>query len=101
MVYDGIQWNSIVFDFILWSSLVFDGICGYSRAFVDICGYLLVLGPEPAFGRLGLDGSLGGYSSHGYTSHASLRAHGAQLGGNSCSSEDLQNIFDIIYFKQG
>ena len=50
------------------------------------------LGPEPAFGRLGLGGSSGGYSSHGYTSHASIRAYGAQLGGDSCSSEDLQNI---------
>ena len=50
-------------------------------------------GPEPAFGRLGLGGSSGGYSSHGYTSHASLRAFNAQLGGNSCSSEDLQHIF--------
>ena len=59
------------------------------------------LGPEPAFGRLGLGGSSGGYSSHGYISHASLRAYGAQLGGDSSSSEDLQNIFDIIYFKQG
>ena len=59
------------------------------------------LGPEPAFGRLGLGGSSEGYSSHGYTSHASLRAYGAQLGGDSSSSEDLQNIFDMIYFKQG
>ena len=40
---------------------------------------LHLLGPEPAFGRLGLGGSLGGYSSHGYTSHASLRAYGTQL----------------------
>ena len=39
------------------------------------------LGPEPAFGRLGLGGSSGGYSSHGYTSHASLRAYGTQLEG--------------------
>ena len=42
----------------------------------------LLLGPEPAFGRLGLGGSLGGHSSHGFTSHASLRAYGAQLGGD-------------------
>ena len=62
---------------------------------------LIKLGPEPAFGRLGLGGSLGGYSSHGYTSHASLRAYGAQLGGDSCSSGALQIIFDIIYFKLG
>ena len=40
-----------------------------------------VLGPTPAFGRLALCGLSGGYSSHGYTSHASLRAFGAQLEG--------------------
>ena len=40
-----------------------------------------LLGPEPAFGRLGLGGSSGGYTSHGYTSHASLCACGAQLVG--------------------
>ena len=43
---------------------------------------LTLLGPEPAFGRLGLGGSSGGYSSHGYTSHALLRAFGAQLEGD-------------------
>ena len=37
------------------------------------------LGPEPAFGRLVLGGSSGGYSSHGRTSHASLRAYGDQI----------------------
>ena len=42
--------------------------------------FFIELGPEPAFGRPGLDGSLGEYISHGYTSHASLRAYGAQLG---------------------
>ena len=46
--------------------------------------YLTILGPEPAFGQLGLDGLSGGYSSYGYTSHASLRACGAQLGGDNC-----------------
>ena len=40
------------------------------------------LGPEPAFGRLGLGGSSGECSSHGYTSHALLRAYSAQLGGD-------------------
>ena len=45
------------------------------------------LGPEPAFGRLGLGGSSGEYSSHGYTSHEYtshplLRAFGTQLGGD-------------------
>ena len=51
------------------------------------CGWAYVkvfmkLGPEPAIGRLGLGWSSGGCSSHGYTSHASLRAYGAQLGGD-------------------
>ena len=36
--------------------------------------------PWPAFGRQGLVGSSGGYTSHGYTSHASPRACGARLG---------------------
>ena len=43
---------------------------------------LLPLGPEPAFRRLDLGGSSGGYSSYGYTSHASLCADSAQLGGD-------------------
>ena len=53
------------------------------------------LGPEPPFGRLGLGGSSGeysspGYTSHEYTSHPLLRAFGTQLGGgilcqNICS----------------
>ena len=34
----------------------------------------------PAFGRQSLVGSSGGYTSHGYTSHASPRACGARLG---------------------
>ena len=49
---------------------------------IFIFGHFEILGPEPAFSRLGLGGLLGGYSSHGYTSHASLRAYGAQLGGD-------------------
>ena len=44
--------------------------------------YLNLLGPAPAFGRLGLGGSSGECSSHGYTSHALLRAYSAQLGGD-------------------
>ena len=59
--------------------------------------YLSILGPEPAFGRLGLGGSLGGYSSHGYTSDDSVRDFGAQLGVDRL----CQNIFEKIYFKQG
>ena len=69
--------------------------------FHNFCNLLFLLGPGLAFGWLGLGGSSGGYSSHGYTSHASLGAYGAKLGGDSSSSEDLQNIFDIICFKQG
>ena len=59
--------------------------------------YFNTLGPEPAFSRLGLGGSSGGYSSHGYTSDASVRAFGAQLGVDRL----CQNIFEKIYFKQG
>ena len=40
----------------------------YPQICCMIC--FLILGPEPAFGRLGLGGSSGGYSSHWYTSHA-------------------------------
>ena len=47
-----------------------------------MCIYLYILGPEPALGWLGQGRSSWGYSSHGYASHASLRAYGAQLGGN-------------------
>ena len=43
-----------------------------------ICFYFTRL--WPAFGRQSLVGSSGGYTSHGYTSHASPRACGAQLG---------------------
>ena len=57
---------------------------GIKISLVDFCDtqfvLLVTLGPEPAFGRLGLGGSSGGFSSHGYTSNASLRAFGAQLG---------------------
>ena len=42
---------------------------------------IIITGPRPAFGRLGLGGSSRGYSSYRLTSHASLRACGAQLGG--------------------
>ena len=36
---------------------------------------IIITRPRPAFG-----GSLGGYTYHGYTSHASPRACGARLG---------------------
>ena len=67
--------------------------------FISIfCLFLFyILGPEPAFGRLGLDGLSGGYSSHGYTSQALLRAKGAQLGVERL----CQNMFEIIYLEQG
>ena len=42
---------------------------------------IIITRPWPVFGRLGLGGLWGGYSSHGYPSHASLRAFGAQLEG--------------------
>ena len=47
-----------------------------------LLGILGKLGPEPAFGRLGLGGSSGGYSSHGYSSHVLLLAYSTQLGGD-------------------
>ena len=58
-----------------------------------------LLGPEPAFGRLGLGGSSGGYSSHGYTSHASIRAYGAQLGGDSLFLGRLTKLLGDNLFK--
>ena len=45
-----------------------------------VLSVFVLLGPEPAFGRLGLVGSLGGYTYYMYTSHASPRACGARLG---------------------
>ena len=59
----------------------------------DHNNHLYVLGPTPAFGRLGLGGSSGGYSSHGYTSHASLRAFGAQLEGDRLCFRRLTKHF--------
>ena len=47
--------------------------------------------PWPAFGRQGLVGSSGGYTYHGYTSHASPRACGAQLGLQLWLGETKQN----------
>ena len=41
---------------------------------------IIITRPRPAFGRLGLGASLGGYTYHGYTSHASPPACGARLG---------------------
>ena len=46
----------------------------------DIIIIIIITRPWPAFGRQGLVGSSGGYTYHGYTSHASPRACGARLG---------------------
>ena len=50
---------------------------------------IIITRPRPAFGRLGLGGSLGGYTYHGYTSHASPRACGARLG------QKVQELLEI------
>ena len=52
----------------------------YAR-YIIIIIIIIISRPRPAFGRLGLGGSSRGYSSYRLTSHASLRACGAQLGG--------------------
>ena len=44
------------------------------------CKEFIITRLWPAFGRQSLVGSSGGYTSHGYTSHASPRACGARLG---------------------
>ena len=44
--------------------------------------FVSILYTRPRAGRLGLGGLSGGYSSHGYTSQALLRAKGAQLRGD-------------------
>ena len=54
----------------------------FVNAYLRTCMYLYILGPEPTFGRLGLNVSSGEYSLHGYTSHASLCAYNAQLRGD-------------------
>ena len=58
-----------------------DNIVINSIVIISIIIIIIITRPRPAFGRLGLGGSSEGYSSHGKTSHASLRAYGAQLGG--------------------
>ena len=60
-------------------------------------GLFVFLGPEPAFGRLGLGGSSGEFSSHRHTFHASLCAYGAQLGGIRLSSRKLsKDVEDLV-----
>ena len=53
---------------------------GFRITMVIIIIIIIITRPRPAFGRLGLGGSLGGYTYHGYTSHASPCACGARLG---------------------
>ena len=50
------------------------------KVFINVINIIIITRPRPAFGRLGLGGSLGWYTYHGYTSHASPRACGARLG---------------------
>ena len=55
---------------------------------------IIITRPWPAFGRQGLVGSSGGYTYHGYTSHASPRACGARLG-RKVSRNGRKVIFPI------
>ena len=59
------------------------------------------LGPTPAFGRLGLGGSSGGYTFHGNTFHASLCAFGAQLEGDRLCFRRLTKHFCDDLFDFG
>ena len=56
---------------------------------------IIITRPWPAFGRQGLVGSSGGYTYHGYTSHASPRACGARLGRKV--SRNGRNVIYPIY----
>ena len=56
---------------------------------------IIITRPWPAFGRQGLVGSSGGYTYHGYTSHASPRACGARLGRKV--SRNGRNVISPIY----
>ena len=53
---------------------------------------IILTRPWPAFGR---QGSSGGYTYHGYTSHASPRACGARLGRKV--SINGRNVISPIY----
>ena len=55
---------------------------------------IIITRPWPAFGRQGLVGLSGGYTYHGYTSHASPRACGARLG-QKVSGNGRKVIFPI------
>ena len=59
------------------------------------CVIFIITRPWPAFGRQGLVGSSGGYTYHGYTSHASPRARGARLGRKV--SRNGRNVIYPIY----
>ena len=56
--------------------------------------FIIITRPWPAFGRQGLVGLSGGYTYHGYTSHASPRACGARLG-QKVSGNGRKVIFPI------
>ena len=56
---------------------------------------IIITRPWLAFGRQGLVGSSGGYTYHGYTSHASPRACGARLGRKV--SRNGRNVISPIY----
>ena len=53
---------------------------GQHSVLIIIIIIIIITRPWPAFGQQGLVGSSGGYTYHGYTSHASPRACGARLG---------------------
>ena len=67
-----------------------EGGCVFVRclSLVVVSSFLFKLGPEPAFGWLGLSGSSGGYISH-----ALLRAFVAQLGGDRLCFRRLTKHF--------
>ena len=62
---------------------------------IIIITIIIITRPWPAFGRQGLVGSSGGYTYHGYTSHASPRACGARLGRKM--SRNGRNVISPIY----
>ena len=60
---------------------------------------IIITRPRPAFGRLGLGGSLGGYTYHGYTSHASPRACGARLGQKKQELLEICKNSNVLTFQ--
>ena len=62
-----------------------------------------ILGPEPAFSRLGLVGLSGGYTYHRHTSHASPRLASVALGSVELCKNDLTKGSPtvILYWFKG